>query len=267
MFVGGVDFSGARDPSGGLYAAEAALKGDILRVHGVYRCDDRLDLFERLRRHEGFWGLDFPFSLSEAALQELGIPTWWMLLEWAATTERGAFLAQVEAVAMRLCEGRCEEAGLCCRATESAVRAYSPLKQINPSLRTMIYSGFKLLHYLIKSDFAVFPLYRTGFTSPAVAEVYPSHTWRMLRFKKRSTALGELVDQFNARGGLQVLLPDEFRVMPNQDAADAVVACITIADAVQRGDLTDEKPLRWTDAEWMRRDTEGGIVRLREVPG
>ncbi len=70
MDIYGADFSGAGDPSKGIYFAHAELQGEKLAVTRVTHCDDRLDLFHAIVASRAPWGLDFPFSYSSLAINK-----------------------------------------------------------------------------------------------------------------------------------------------------------------------------------------------------
>jgi hypothetical protein len=86
----GVDFSGASDAGRSLWLTEARETGDGLRVEDCYRAADEwgasreaahAGLRDRLREFDVV-GLDFPFSLPQALLDEHCDGEWAGLVEW-----------------------------------------------------------------------------------------------------------------------------------------------------------------------------------------
>jgi hypothetical protein len=71
MKVFGADFSGARNPSRGIYYASGSLEKGSLFIDKVVHCDDRLDLLVAIHFSKAPWGFDFPFSITDEALRQL----------------------------------------------------------------------------------------------------------------------------------------------------------------------------------------------------
>ncbi len=95
-------------------------------------------------------------------------------------------------------------------------------------------------------------------------EVYPSHTWRQVGLS-RSTDLGPFVELFSNKYGFNVKIENRPLKMENLDAADAVVACVTMAYAVDRYGLEPgwNKQHAWiSELEWEHRHEEGLIVKV-----
>jgi hypothetical protein len=272
--VYGVAFSGSEtDPQ--IYRVFGSLmsdeKGAYLRIWGWSKCDDRLDLYQSIinAQTNSVWGLDFPFAIPQLAYQALKLDKWQDLRELAKHLSREAFLEKLDEKLTRH-EQPCTTPGLHCRVTDVEAHAQSPLKRVNPNMRSMLYAGLKLLHYLHmyrlemqdRSPIRIFP-----FDPPygkCIFEVYPSHTWAKVGMP-RTTNLREFVTRFNALNLLEIILPPEMDTVINQDVADACIACITLATVISQGDLyDDEQPGFATDAEWAVRDHEGLIVRIED---
>jgi hypothetical protein len=263
MRLYGADFSGARDPSGRIYIAVGVWTGDHLVIESVFACDDRLDLFAHILNVEGVWGLDFPFAFPCQSYTLLELADWETLLEWVSGCSRDQYLQRLAAYDDLVTERPCLQPGLCCRATDGAVRAQSVFKQVNPTMRVITYSGLKLLHYLRRQQIPVYPFDRVQSSPVWVAEVYPSHTWHTLGYRQRTVDLSDLPQRFTHLTGCQLTLRDTH--LPNQDAADAILACLTMAVALRQHDFTTGSlPVNWTDAERSSYRSEGGILRVTD---
>jgi hypothetical protein len=264
MRVFGADFSGARDPSGRIYIAAGWWNEDRLHIESVVPCDDRLDLFAHILKSGGVWGLDFPFAFPFASYELLGLIDWGALLEWVSGSSREQYLERLTAYHALVTERPCLQAGLCCRATDAAVQAQSVFKQVNPSMRVMTYSGLKLLHYLCGQGVAVYPFDNVSAKENWVAEVYPSHTWQALGYRQRTMDLRELPDRLHHYTGYALTVNASVAI-PKQDAADAMLACVTMALAIRAQEFaTGQLPANWTEAERSVYQWEGGIVRITE---
>ncbi|MCP8968058.1 hypothetical protein [Ectobacillus ponti] len=257
--VYGCDFSGAKDASKGLFYAEGLLDGHVLRVQRVQQCDDRLDLYAAIIHSEGAWGMDFPFSLPQAAFEALGAGSWEELLAWTAGQTRADFLARLQEAFPQSHEVKCslEQLHPQCRAADGAANSYSPLKQYNPGLRSMVYSAFKLLHYLRKQGVTVYPFdQKPG--RIRLYEVYPSQVWSRFGLK-RAASLQELAHHIQAEGTLQIEIPGDFADLP-QDGKDAVTACMVMAHMLAVEEDWTVKPDWCGELEWERRLQEGLIL-------
>ncbi len=269
MKVYGADFSGARDPGNGIWYAEGLLEKDapgdsVLRISKLVHCDDRLDLFEAIRGSRAPWGLDFPFSFPIDALRKLGIASWSTLLELAAGSGRREFPLLLEKAGISSCEARCTEDIPCCRLTDAKVSACSPLKKTNPNMRIMTWAGLKLLACLRRSGCNVYPFDTPAAGASRLYEVYPSHTWQLAGLK-RSPDLTEFLERFSGRFRLRLKANDGILNQGSQDAADAVVACTTMAYAVTRYGIDGDwnrNCYRVGKAEWKQRLEEGLVVRI-----
>lgn len=266
MLIGGADFSGAKSPT--LYYVTGWLDSDRLTLARSVVCDDRLDLFAAMQHDDACQGLDCPFALSEGIYQQLAMDREafeTFLIE--AGMARSAFY---DWIAERLTnhERRCTAPHPFCRATDVAVQSYSGLKKYNPGMQAMVYSGFKLLAYLKQQGALIYPFDADNLLEDGrcnrIYEVYPSATWRKLGLK-RSTDLQGFVRAFAALNLIEVVLPANMQQITNQDLADSVVVCITLAAAIRQYGLQETwqtRPAFVTDAEWTKRQTEGLIVRL-----
>lgn len=262
MQVFGADFSGGRDASKGIYYAQAEWQTDALVVQKVLHCDDRLDLFAAILASKAAWGLDFPFALPAEAYPKMNLKDWQALLNFAVGSEREAFLAAMEAKLAR-CEGPSKVKTANCRYTDVQAKTYSPLKKYNPSLRSMLYGGLKMLAYLRREKAGVYPFDELQAEEARLYEVYPSYLWAKVKMR-RTDNLAQFAKAFNQLGLFELKLPKELDTAPNQDFADAVVACVTMG-ACQRlykiDDNWDRKPDNITDEEWQFRKQEGIIIR------
>lgn len=260
----GADFSGARDASKGIYYAGGLLEGNEFTLLEMKHCDDRLDLFAKMISLNGNWGLDFPFSYSVSALKTLGLTNAAELHQLVAAMSREQFAKFIEAKGLPRSERPCTKAGIDCRWTDVASFSQSPLKAVNPNLRSMCYSGFKMLAYLREAGVRIYPFDHFSVSNSAsVFEVYPSHLWRNT-LGKRSLNLNQLIEVLHEKCLLRVKLAHGFSIPDSQDAADAIVAAITLAlvihqDTVQG--IWERCPTYNFESEWTHREVEGLIVR------
>ncbi|MCS6834534.1 MAG: hypothetical protein NZ750_00765 [Anaerolineae bacterium] len=264
----GVDYSAARQPN--MYVTWGVMEQEVLRLIVTYRVADSLELalFIRPMREADsmLWtGLDCPFSTSQDLMCRLGAKSWRELLELAARTPRLLFLNLLEGTRRYYedHERKCGTMGFC-RHTDQAVKGYGVLKRINPNLGPMFHSGLQVLYTAHLLDSRIYP-YDPEVGRANLLEVYPSHTWALLGMK-RSTDVGEFVRRFNARGELQVCADDILPHVQTQDAADSVVACVTVAACTLAYDLGatwSQRPPFANDEEWAHRANEGLVVRLQ----
>ncbi|MCI3920426.1 hypothetical protein MO973_09285 [Paenibacillus sp. TRM 82003] len=267
--VYGVDFSGARDPSGKIYIASGTLSDDgaAFALDGCTSCDDRLDLFAAMLSAPAgsLWGVDVPFAPPAPAYERMGLNEWEDWLALAAGSSRSSFLAALDAAILSF-ESPCSIASANCRHTDVACRAASPFKQVQPNLRAMTYAGWKLLAYAKRAGLFAYPFDGavTAGTS-ALFEVYPSHTARLVGARRRLDLEPVAAFARDVASWRETTIPGALYALPNQDAADAVVACLTLAavwsregEAMQAG----ARPAFAGDSEWAARAKEGLIVRL-----
>ncbi len=299
MRVFGADFSGARNPSRGIYYAEGILSPGLLVIKRVVPCDDRLDLFHAIDFSQALWGLDFPFALSREAMRILCLEDWEGLLKTVAGCTREEFEEWITNRGLPPCEARCRETGgeksgeglregtgmspgkgsskgrgegqggplsSYCREIDNSVQAFSPLKKTNPNMRAMVYAGLKLLYYLRRRGHVVYPFDRLNKGGSRVYEVYPSHTWKQLGLN-RGASLEEVARSFKGKFDFQVEVDESFLQAfqaDNLDATDGVMACITLAYVLDRWGLEEDwskKPGWSTCEEWDSRFEEGLIVK------
>lgn len=239
MRIFGADSSGARDPSRGIYYAQGILSAGELRIERAAHSDDRLDLLATIHFSKAPWGLDFHFSIPAAAYKQLKLKSWGELLNLTVESERAGFEEYLEVGGIPGCEDRCQSSSICCRVTDSAVQAFSPLKKTNPTMRTMTYAGLKLLYYLRRLGHRVYPFDHFNSEVARLYEVYPSLGWRQVGLKRGKELLPLFAEHFHECFGLQVKSTAECNLstMVSADAADAVVACISLGFAMAGGKL------------------------------
>lgn len=264
MFVYGADFSGAKNPSDKIYYARCELKGNQIIVDEINKCDDRLDLYHEIISTNAPWGLDFPFALPEAGYQALGISGWAELLKYAVSSERDQFTKNSPLTYLS-CQSKHSGSRNISkdfwRETDIASNAFSPLKQNNPNMLAMTYAGLKLLAYLRDQGVRVYPFDTYSASSSRVYEVYPSNTWAYLKLKRTndvSLLSNDLIK------GLSCSLVNI--VTANQDAADAVIAAVTLAVGIAVHGVEKNwgsPPGCATKNEWAVRKKEGLIIRLK----
>ncbi len=262
--VYGADFSGARDASRGIYYARGTLQQETLVIDQIVPCDDRLDLMAAIHFSEAPWGLDFPFSITQEALELLNLKGWAELVEAAAGYKRSDFDSLISAGGIPSCEVRCPGPSVCCRAVDAGIKAFSPLKRTNPNMRMMTYTGLKLLCYLRRLGSAVYPFDRLDKNASRLYEVYPSHTWLRLGLPRQSF-LGPFVERFQSKYGMKVEIADHLLQADSIDAADAVVACSTLAYGLNHYVLETDWSYKhaWiSDSEWQRRHQEGLVLKV-----
>ena len=264
MNVYSADFSGARNPSRGIYYAEGLLEGGSLIINQVVHCDDRLDLLTAIHFSKAPWGLDFPFSISVEAFKLLKINAWNELLVKAEKSSRIDFDLWIAGSGILSCESKCRKHSSCCRAVDASINSFSPLKRTNPNMRMMTYAGLKLLSYLRRLGNAVYPFDYYNGEVARLYEVYPSNAWKQLGFK-RNTDLSLFAERFTNKYDFKVELKSSLRNVENLDAADAVAACVTMAYALTQYRLENDWDVGhdWiSDVEWKHRLKEGLIVKV-----
>jgi hypothetical protein len=266
MKVYGADFSGARNPSRGIYYAEGSLSGHTLNLERVVHCDDRLDLLATIHFSKAPWGLDFPFSVPAEAYRLLKVKNWEELLKLAVEKGRTGFVQYLESSGLPGCEAKCRGGSICCRFTDAAVQAFSPFKNTNPNMRMMTYSGLKLLYYLRQLGHRVYPFDQYASGVSRLYEVYPSWGWRQVGLKRSKELLPLFAERFYERFGLKVkgLAECSMNATESADAADAVVACASLAFELAGGKLEpdwQQQPTWASGVEWLNRHKEGLVVK------
>jgi hypothetical protein len=259
----GCDFSGARDPSRGLWYAAGRLSASGLELVELQRCDDRLDLAAAIMATCSPWGLDFPFAWPVAAYAKMGYSGWLELLEQVTQLGRDDFDKRLSRRRIPKAEGTCQERGTTCRLGDVNVSAKSPFKVHNPNMRAMTYGGLKLLAHTRSFGARVYPFDAYDRQRPRLYEVYPGHTWRAMRIA-RCTELPRALSAWSQLSSLEVSCPERWKTLAEQDAADAVIACITLGAwiAAHGGEPEwDSPPQGVTPDEWESRRREGLIAR------
>ncbi|NOZ76926.1 MAG: hypothetical protein GXO65_04470 [Euryarchaeota archaeon] len=260
MEIYGADFSGARDASKGIYYTKGILSGSTLTIEEVKHCDDRLDLFSKIINSDSPWGLDFPFAIPAGAYAELGLKDWESLLDFVMAQSREEFMGILDGHHF---EGRCRAPNVACRITDAESKSFSPLKRYNPKMRAMTYGGLKMLAHLRRRGVGVYPFTKPDPSKPRVYEVYPSNTWPVLGGRGWKD-IGSSIERFNSLNyPVEVRLPKKIKIQ-NQDSADSLIACITLAVAIKNGleDNWGEPPPNATEEEWEVHRTEGLIIRI-----
>lgn len=265
MKVYGADFSGAIVPRG-LYFARGELGTESLAIEEVERCEERLELFMAITKSRAPWGLDFPFSLPSRALEKLGLASWEQLLKLTASSTREEFKELLSRKLFKGYEARCSTHSTGCRYGDAEVKAFSPLKCFNPDMRTMTFAGLRMLSHLQDFGAKIYPFDCYTASNPRLYEVYPSHTWRGMELKWNNS-LEPFVNEFNSRSSIEVKLSQKTlkENVKSKDAADAVVACATLAECIARYGIDGVWDKKWgglSEGEWQARYKEGLIVRL-----
>ena len=264
MKVFGADFSGAKDPSKGIYYAQGSLNNGTLHLERLVHCDDRLDLLAAIHFSKSPWGIDFPFSLPVEAFKLLKIRKWTELIAAIVEYNRRDFDLFIADSGLPACNIRCKESSSCCRATDASINSFSPLKSVNPNMRMMTYAGLKLLSYARRLGNVVYPFDQFNEKVSRLYEVYPSNTWNQAGLS-RDTNLGPFVEKLYEKYGFRVKIDKQMLKVSNLDQADAVVACVTMAYALERYGLEEDwnSQHAWiSDLEWANRHLEGLIVKI-----
>ncbi len=269
MKVFGADFSGAKNPAKGIYYAQGTLKNRTLHLERIVHCDDRLDLLAAIHFSKSPWGVDFPFSIPADALKRLGIKKWPEFIDSILDYNRKDFDFLIADSDIDSCNGRCKEASLCCRATDAAINSFSPLKKVRPNMRMMTYAGLKFLSYARRLGNTVYPFDQLNKKVSRLYEVYPSSTWSQVGLLRR-TDLEPFIKNFSDKFGLELIIEKHMKNLMNLDEADAVIACVTMAYALERYGLENDwnRQHSWiNDLEWKNRHIEGLIVKVDNLFG
>jgi hypothetical protein len=266
MYIYGVDFSGAKDASERIYIAQGQLTDDgVFTLENCWSCDDRLDLYAAILANDknAIWGLDFPFAPAFPAYERMGFSQWEHWLQLANRSTRSMFSSHLASTFLPH-EGRCHSSNWACRHTDVACHAASPFKQVQPNMRSMVYAGWKLLHYAQNAGCSIYP-WNYKANVPILCEVYPSHTAR-LATGKRALEIHTVAQLTTLYGGFRKLtISDDLCIPPTQDAVDACIACLTLAAVYVRDRVALEQgnqPSFSSKLEWENRQYEGLIVRL-----
>jgi len=269
MKVFGADFSGAKDPSKGIYYVMGTLKNSILHLERIVHCDDRLDLLAAIHFSKSPWGVDFPFSIPVDAFKRLGINKWSELLDTIIEYNRKGFDLFLAERDICSCNVRCKEPSICCRATDASIYSLSPFKKVNPNMQMMTYAGLKLLSYARGLGNSVYPFDQFSEKGSRLYEVYPSDTWNQVGLS-RNIDLEPFIKIFSEQYGLKIKIEKHMQKLMHLDQADAVVACVTMAYALESYGLEDDwnRQHSWiSDLEWANRHLEGLIVKVNSLFG
>ena len=264
MKVYGADFSGAMNPSKSIYYAEGLLDNNKLLIERVVHCDDRLDLLAAIHFSKAPWGLDFPFSIPVKALNQMKMNSWVELLENVVGFKRSDFDPLGSKSTDISFEVRCQQSSICCRSVDASTNAFSPLKRYVPNMLMMTYAGLKLLSYLRKFGNVVYPFDHFNNSVSRLYEIYPSHTWRQTGLC-RKLYIKEFFEIFQDKYNFKVEISDHLLPLKTLDAADAVIACVTLAYALDKNKFEadwDKKHSWYSDDEWKNRHLEGLIVKM-----
>jgi len=131
-------------------------------------------------------------------------------------------------------------------------------------MRAMTYAGLKVLSYLRSLGNVVYPFDQFNKGVSRLYEVYPSNSWHLAGLS-RGIDLKPFVKSFSDRYGFGVNIEKLASDLKCLDAADAVVACVTLGYVLHRDGLEDdwEKRYKWiNDVEWKQRSIEGLIVKV-----
>ncbi|MGO4549409.1 hypothetical protein AB4Z29_32045 [Paenibacillus sp. 2TAB23] len=270
MLVYGCDFSGAKDPNGKIFITVGDLDNRVLTIERVIPCEDRLDLYHKIKNESGPWGLDFPFSIPNTHLKEQYQSSWKYFIQEAYADTRLHFKTRFGKVH----SGRNNDRD--CRATDKAVDGKSPISETPISMNGMLYGGRKLIFNLLNQA-AVYPFDRHREDAARLYEVYPSHGWAKLGLNREDTsAAARLPEQFK----LAVDATFDIRLNPHlipihatgpkigkliDHASDSVMACITLAYSIYSAKIDkdwEEKPSFATPEEWLHRHQECLVVRI-----
>jgi hypothetical protein len=109
MQVYGADFSGARDPGGGIYFTMGRLSDSTLPVEEAQPCDDRLDLFAAIVESNASWGLDSSFAVPTPAYEPVELSDWQDLLTLASPLDGRRFSTYLAGALSNRFELTCQE--------------------------------------------------------------------------------------------------------------------------------------------------------------
>ncbi|WP_276271156.1 DUF429 domain-containing protein [Haloarcula litorea] len=254
----GVDFSGASEAGDSLWVTEATRTSAGLRVDRCYRATDEwgrgresahAGLVERVTDDDVTTvGLDFPFSLPQAVLDELCGGTWRGFLEWVAgddgPADPSAFSAACRETAERVTGSRDVR-----RETDARRGALCPYTN---RVRSMTFHGGRdVLGRLVDADgVAVAPMQGTD-ADTVVSEVYPAATFGWLGcyregYKSTDGARARRAFNLDAVEACSVALDDHRATyLANHDALDSLAAAVS---AGRVGDGARPSPAG-TDAE------------------
>jgi len=165
--VYGVDFTCAPRRAKPITVAAGFLEGDRLVIDEVERLQS-FNEFEALLARRGPWvgGFDFPFSLPQELVLDLGWPAGWKaLVRRCASMSREEFRAALDAYRNTRQVG----SRYAHRATDLPAGSSSPMKLVNPPVALMFHEGARRL---ATSGVSV-PSLKTGDPHRVALEAYP----------------------------------------------------------------------------------------------
>jgi hypothetical protein len=163
----GVDFTCAPRRAKPITAAVGCLKGKTLVIDELERLQS-FGEFEALLERPGPWlgGFDFPFSLPQALVRDLGWPApWKALVRHCASMTRQEFRAALDAYRNTRAVG----SRYAHRATDLPAGSSSPMKLVNPPVALMFHEGAPRL--LLSGTHV--PALINGDASRVALEAYP----------------------------------------------------------------------------------------------
>jgi hypothetical protein len=254
-FVGGVDFSGAKEAPNETWLAIGNLSSMGVEIVDLQRIGSH-KLLNQLAAGPPLiaLGLDFPFSLpidfAQFIAEKQSLPSF---QSWQELAECLAFISFEQFISLVDQFGKETK-----RHTDKLSKpvAQSPLHRGNPSMVQMTFQGIRLLASLDPAKFSIAPFQKDDRAKCQVLEVYPSASLNSFRLPCRGYKSKEKKDQdavFAARKSMirqlmqlretgDVALKDvprldmstqmESNAITSDDAFDAIVACYTAATLV-----------------------------------
>ena len=240
----GVDFSGASAAGDALWVTEATQTPAGVRIDACYRATDEWGR-DRESAHGGLVervtaedvrtvGLDFPFSLPQALLDDRCDGTWQGFLGWVAGSEGPSdpdeFSDNCREIADRLTGGRsknlrretdCRRAGQCPYSTQIQYQT--------------LYGARNVLGALVdRTDTAVVPMQDDSEAETVVCEVYPAATFGWLGAYREGYKDPDAGARREYNVGIvedcSVALGEHRRTyLENHDALDSLAAAVSAA--------------------------------------
>jgi hypothetical protein len=163
----GVDFTCAPRRAKPITAAVGAVEGKTLVIDEVERLQS-FGEFEALLERPGPWvgGFDFPFSLPQELVRDLGWPVGWKaLVRHCASMTRQEFRAALDAYRNTRAVG----SRYAHRATDLPAGSSSPMKLVNPPVALMFHEGARRL---LDAGLSI-PILRENGSDRIALEAYP----------------------------------------------------------------------------------------------
>ncbi|MDS0281134.1 DUF429 domain-containing protein [Haloarcula onubensis] len=241
--VMGVDFSGASAAGDALWVTEATQTEVGLRIEDCYRATDRwgrsresahAGLVERIAAEDVHTaGLDFPFSLPQALLDERCGGDWRGFLSWVAGSDRPADPAAFSETCRSTAETTVGKRDVR-RETDARRGALCPYTN---RVRSMTYHGARnvLGSLATREDTAVVPMQDGAHADTVVCEVYPAATFGWLGcyregYKNTDGARARREHNLAAVADCGVALGDHRETyLDNHDAVDSLAAAVSAA--------------------------------------